>query len=128
MDENQKHAARQAVISKMTAMAADHANTVYTSDGKPFFERDSDQLFALLTDVAYAYVASLEWETDDPGPGQALFVKSGMSPLQAMLSGIQKNLADETMKPADPFSLPINGWAFWRMKDGDSEGDSSEEK
>jgi hypothetical protein len=99
---------RQVIHDHMAQIAARHAATVYPGimDGDT-----AAQLFALLTDIALAYLMEAGAELADPGPGQSLAAASGLSAKETLLTGLAENL---DLKDDTPGTAPINGWLAWR--------------
>lgn len=102
---------RQYIHDYMAVNAAQHAAWAYpgTMGGT------AGQLFALLSDVALAYLMEVEAELADPGPGQSLAAACGLTAKATLLKALGESLDLKNGNPAVP---PANRWVTWRVAGG----------
>ena len=107
---------RQYIHDVMAGNAARHAAWAYPG----FTDGDTaGQLFALLADVALAYLMEVEADLNDPGPGQSLAAAAGLTAKETLLSGLSESL---DLKNLDPSAGPLNRWTAWRVTAGQDTG------
>src|SRR5579863_4939067 len=99
---------RQVIHDHTAEIAAWHAAVLYRHmDGDT-----AAQLFALLADVALAYLMEVEAELADPGPGQSLAAAAGLSAKATLLTALGESL---DVKNGNPAAAPVNRWTAWRV-------------
>lgn len=111
-----KESLRQYIHDYMADNAARHAAWAYPgfTDGGT-----AGQLFALLADVALAYLMEVEAELADPGPGQSLAAAAGLTAKATLLKALGESL---DVKNENPAAAPVNRWTAWRVAGGQDAG------
>ena len=106
---------RQYIHDYMADNAARHAAWAY-----PGFTDDNTagQLFALLADVALAYLMEVEAELADPGPGQSLAGVAGLSAKATLLTALGESL---DVKNGNPAAGAVNRLTAWRVNIADAQ-------